>query len=264
MARSWLLLGIVAAVAGCASARHNGDIDASGGDDVIDAVITTGPDAPPDANNCASQPCDVATQCGCALDHSCDVDTSDLMGGACRPITSPGHETDTCTSLEECDRGYVCIGGATASSCKKYCTSNADCGSPRGQCVIDVSDGTTPIPGIPPVCSSNCDPASPTLTGCPATGWKCGIFNATHMGTDYNIADCAVAGAGVQGSVCTGSGNGNDALCAQNFLCTTVTGAAPYNCRRICTVGGGQCGGLTCLTFATPVIIGGTEYGVCN
>jgi hypothetical protein len=262
MARTWLALGMITALlAGCAAARNSEDIDAPGGDDVPDGPPGP-PDAPPDANMCPTQPCDILTQCGCSASQSCDVDTSDLMGGACRDVSSPGTETDTCASLEECDRGYVCIGSATNSSCKKYCETNADCGSPRGQCVIDITDGTNPIPGLPPVCSSNCDPVGSPAGFCPA-GWKCGVFVQTHNAVDYNIADCTPAGAGGQGASCQSGANGNDALCSTNHLCTTLNGTT-FNCREICTIGGGQCGGLTCLQFDPPLTIGGTEYGVCN
>jgi hypothetical protein len=261
MGRMWLALGFVA-VAACASAREDAIDGPIGDDDVVDAPPGP-PDAAPDANMCPNQPCDILTECGCGAAQACDVDTSDLMGGACRAVTFPGHEIDTCTTLDDCDSGYVCIGGGGNSSCKKYCATNADCSPPRGQCVIDITDGTNPIPGVPPVCSSNCDPAGSPAGFCP-TGWKCGLFTQTHLGTDFNIADCTVAGGGGQGGNCKVGATGDDSLCASNFLCTTIDAGTNFNCRRICTIGGGQCGGLTCLQFNPPFTLGGTEYGVCN
>jgi len=226
-------------------------------------------DAMVDANGCAVQPCTLAPQCGCPSNQSCDIDPTDLMGNVCRAINVPGTETSTCTSFSECDKGYVCIGNGTNNSCKKYCTSNADCGSPRGQCVIQIVDGNNAaIPGAV-VCSSNCDPAAAAGAYCPS-GWKCGIFSATYPypgGTTYNISDCTVAGAGTQGTVCTGTGNGDDSLCGPKTLCTTFD-STNYACNTICnrTTGGTECAalGLTCYGFTTPLTIGGTEYGVCG
>jgi hypothetical protein len=258
------VIAVATVLLGCAKA-NTGGVD--GGDDAdsppphIDA-------GPPDANNCAVQPCSILPQCGCespVSTRSCDVDISDLMGTACREITSPGRETSSCNGLESCDVGYVCLGGGGHSACKKYCSVDGDCGAPRGQCVIQITDGTTPIPGLPPVCSSNCDPTNTAAGGCP-TGWKCNLFTQTFMGSPRNIADCSFAGAGGQGASCTGAGGGDDTLCAPNHLCTTINGGTSYQCRRICnrTAGGPQCAGLTCLAFNPAFNLAGTEYGVCN
>ena len=48
--------------------------------------------------------------------------------------------------------------------------------------------------------------------------------------------------------------------------CTTYN--ALQRCRRVCnrTTGGSECAvqpGTTCVGFTTPLVIGGTEYGVC-
>src|SRR5262245_60248455 len=120
-------------------------------------------DAPstPDSNGCTQQPCDILPQCGCAAGSACDMDLNDLMGTACRPVSGMGHENAKCTTLADCDKGYGCLDdGGGLASCHKYCASNVDCAPPRGQCVIDVTNGTTsdPLPGIPPLCSSGCDP----------------------------------------------------------------------------------------------------------
>jgi hypothetical protein len=225
------------------------------------------PDAPPtpDApNGCATQPCDILAQCGCA-GAACDIDGSDNAGTACRAITTPGHETSTCTSPGRCDAGFVCLVGNNIGTCRKYCDADADCGTPRGKCVVDVNDGTgNPLAGIPTTCSSNCDPTNVALGGCPAT-MKCGLFTTTHLGVVQNIAQCSPATAtGTQGVNCRVGTAGDDTLCAPDFLCTTVT-AGTNNCRRICnkTLNTG-CGALTCIGFTTPLTLGGTEYGVCN
>lgn len=261
-----LVIGLAAVIA-CATATREGpgsDGNGNGDGGKKDGGYM-------DANNCATQPCDIPTQCGCGS-GACDIDGSDLMGTACRMVTTPGHETSACVGPADCDRGYVCLGGATDASCHKYCGSNGDCMGPRGQCLIDITTSSGAIPGIPPACSSSCDPANNAAGGCPST-LKCSIFTVTHAGSDHDISDCAGMGTGSQGA--TGSGtnckvgsNGDDTLCAANHLCTTVDANNTYfNCRRICTLNpaGGQCtGGRTCLGFSTALIIGGTTYGVCN
>jgi len=147
----WLLL--ITALAGCASA--GGDKPAVDSPPPVDT-----PPPPVDMfNGCATQPCDILTQCGCASTDSCDIDFADFAGTACRVINTPGREDATCDSSSKCDRGFACIGGSQAT-CRKYCSANADCGSPRGQCVVDITNQGQPIADIPSVCSSNCDPVT--------------------------------------------------------------------------------------------------------
>src|SRR5262245_12014505 len=182
-------------------------------------------------NGCATQPCDILTQCGCASTDSCDIDFSDFMGTACRVINTPGREDSACNSASKCDRGYACIGGSQAT-CRKYCAGDAECGSPRGQCVIDITNQGAPIADIPPVCSSNCDPVTGVAGACPAN-FKCVISTTNHKGTDRNIVVCAPAGNNGQGVSCQSGANGADTLCKANFLCSTVDGTN-FNCRHYC------------------------------
>ena len=218
-----------------------------------------------DANNCATQPCDIPSQCGCGS-GACDIDGSDLMGTACRAIATPGHDGDECNGPTDCDKDYVCLGGSGNASCHKYCGSTSDCTSPRGQCLIDISNGSMPIAGIPSACTSDCDPLNAGTAGC-ATGLRCSIFSTTHMGSAYNYADCEKVGAGTQGTNCKVGTNGDDTLCNTDFYCTTVNSGTNYNCRKFCTLtpAGGQCtGGLTCIGFSPTLTIVGVTYGVCN
>jgi hypothetical protein len=226
-------------------------------------------DAAPDSNNCAQQPCSILPQCGCSQTSACDVDLSDNAGTACRPVNVPGTETSTCNGPDKCDKTYVCLGGSTYATCKKYCTTDADCGTPRGRCAIDINSGGMPIPDIPTACSSNCNPL---LTGtppeCPAN-YKCGLYTATHGGSPVRITDCSPAGAGAQGANCKSGTLGNDSLCASGYLCTTIDAGASFNCRRICNRSLGQSGNPGCV--GTQQCIGfnpahtvDVEYGVCN
>ena len=253
----------LALVIACATASRGVDDGTTGGG---------GSDAPKkdaagqmDANNCATQPCDIPSQCGCGS-GACDINGSDLMGTACRMITTSGHAGDECNGPDDCDKGYVCLGGSGDASCHKYCGTTADCTSPRGQCIIDITDGTNPIAGVPPACTSNCDPLNAATAGC-STGLRCSVFSTTHAGSAYNYTDCEKVGGGTQGTNCKVGTNGDDTLCDTDFFCTTVNGGTNFNCRKFCTLNpaGGQCtGGLTCLAFNPVLTVVGVEYGVCN
>lgn len=214
-------------------------------------------DAPPDGNSCIQQPCDILTACGCP-GEACDVDPDDLNGTACRPITTPPPaEGGACGGTINCAAGAVCLGNP--GSCRNYCDDNSDCGQPRGQCLITVTDGTNPIPGIPKTCTSNCDPTNVALGGCLATQ-KCSLFILDVGGVDTNIVGCATAGAGVQGANCTTNAMADDAKCAKDHLC--VTQGANNTCKKACVVGT-ACAVGTCTAFTTAFIVGGTNYGFC-
>jgi hypothetical protein len=253
-----LSLLVAATLAACANAGGSAQTDAS--HDTGGAI-----DAAPDAFACSQMPCSILPQCGCSQTFACDVDTSDANGTACRPVTAPGTHTTECNSLDDCDKGFVCLGNAQYGSCKKYCTTDADCGTPRGKCVLDISSGGTPVPGIPAACSSNCDPTDTTGALCPST-YKCGLFNATHAGSPVKITDCSPAGAGTQGADCKQGTVGNDALCAKGFLCTTTDNNVTFKCRKVCkspAATSAACGGQQCIGFADPFTVGGDTYGVC-
>ena len=258
MGRPAMVLALaIALVAACA---HGGSSDRPAGDAPPDQGKAI--DASIDGNGCAMQPCTILPQCGCTGATACDVDVSDSVGTACRTVLTPGTETSTCTSLDKCDKGYVCLGSSAYATCKKYCQADADCGTPRGRCAIDISSGGTAIAGIPSACSSNCSPLSTSPAAeCPA-GFKCGLFTATHNNAPVPITDCSPAGAGTQGASC-GTTSGNDSLCAPGYLCTTV--GSGYQCRRVCnkTANTGCTGTQTCLGFQTPHTVD-IEYGVCN
>ena len=257
----------LATVIACATAAQQSTGDGSPGGDgkAIDAKAI-------DANTCSTLPCDIGSQCGCP-GSACDIDGSDQMGTACRAVVNPGTAGSACSGATDCAAGFVCLGASGNSSCHAYCSatgSAGQCGLPRGQCIIDITNGTTTIAGIPPACSSSCDPAA-NATGPCSPGLKCSVFAVSHNGSNVSISDCGKAGTGTQGAsgsgtVCTAAGTGDDTLCGPNTLCTTVNNA-DYYCRTICKFPfvAGECpGSKTCLQFSTPLVIGGTTYGVCN
>jgi hypothetical protein len=239
----------------------------------IDAAPTDGTmaiDAPIDANTCPTSPCDIYAQCGCTSPLVCDLDFTDLMGNSCRAVNMAGTETSTCYSGNPataqpsyCAGGYICLGSGTDAACEHYCDASSDCGQPRGQCVIQVTNGTTPIPNVQ-VCSSNCNPVNSAAGPCPPNATKCGFFtvnNALTGNQDRDIVDCTAAGTGTHGATCA-----NDSTCAADTLCSTYNTAT--RCRRVCnrTTGGNECAslsGTTCIGFNPALTIGGTEYGVC-
>jgi hypothetical protein len=257
MRRPWLMFVLVA-MSACATAGP-----ATPSDSNADTPPMGKQDAAIDANNCAQQPCTILPACGCGGANACDIDSTDLMGTACRAINMPGTETSTCTSPSQCNAGYVCLGGSGGAACKKYCSTTADCGSPRGQCVIHPSSNNMAITGIPAVCSSNCDPTATTVPECPST-WKCVLATTTDNNATVNIADCAPAGAGGQGAACVTGGNADDTLCNKGYACSTTTTDTAPKCRHICLkTTTNTCTTGTCSSFTPAFKINNVEYGIC-
>jgi hypothetical protein len=254
--RRLLAVCVLALVACAKGSGSNADAKADTGAP-IDMMI--------DGNGCAMQPCTILPQCGCNGGAvACDVDTADNMGTTCRSVNNPGRETSTCNAPDKCDKGFVCIGGASYATCKKFCAANADCGTPRGRCTYDITANNMPIQGVPSACSSNCNPLSLAAPAeCP-TGYKCTLFTATHNGMPAKIADCSPAGAGTQGANCKAGNLGNEAMCAQGYSCTSTDAGATYICRRVCNkTANTGCATGTCIAFNPPHTID-IEYGVCN
>ncbi len=248
-------------VGGCASASGSGQPDADPNVPDADPNVPDADPAAPDANQttCSTAPCDLIDQCGCTGGMpACDIDFTDLMGNACRPVTVPGDTNDTCTSVAQCAGGYVCVGGGT-KSCKEYCDADLDCGTPRGKCVIQLTSGApaVPIAGAI-VCSSNCDPIASSNADCP-TNWSCDLFTATFNTVEHDIVDCRLPGTSTQGQPC----NQTTQLCGPGLSCyNNGTGTV---CGEICRqpIVAGDCAAGTCGGFTPPFIIAGQEYGVC-
>lgn len=252
-------VAVLALVTLVACARGRGTTADSNDEPIVDVAAI-------DGNGCSVQPCSILPQCGCFANTTCDVNMLLQDGTTCRPINAMGTEASTCGGPNECDRGYVCLGGLTFRSCKKYCTDDADCGAPRGNCIYTISSTSGPIPDVPKVCSSNCDPTDPVAAGCPST-MKCTLGLGTENMVDTTIVDCTPAGTEVQGGNCTNGGGtgGLEARCAKGFQCTRF-GTNPFFCRKVCTEPGvmsAQCGGQLCNGFQPPLTMAGVTYGVC-
>jgi len=265
MTKTWLVAMPAAALllASCATAGNSDDDD--------DIVVP--PDADPSqpdgtpvgggidagGGTCPTSPCDLVQQCGCTSPQVCDLSLSMLGSTTCRGVTAPGMESSSCTALEDCAGGYVCVSG----SCSKYCGIDVDCGDIRRKCIVTLEAGGTPIPGAI-TCTSACNPADAAAGFCPA-GFSYHLSFTdpdmslpTESGDEVAFATCGAAGAVAQGSACTANTD-----CAQNHLCIN-TGTTV--CARMCTVApaGGECGiGTTCAGLIPTMLIGGIEYGAC-
>jgi hypothetical protein len=249
---------VLALCAACARGTANGSADATGGNDAQNDGATVR-DAPADANGCATQPCDIPTQCGCASDQACDLDPMMSSATKCRAVTMQGKQTNVCPADTDCAKGFVCVGDGTNDACEKYCQSNADCAPPRGQCVTQLVDSSSnPIPGAV-VCSSNCDPSAVNNAATCPTGWSCDLFSATFMGTAHDISDCRKAGVAMQGASCSAT-----LACAAGYSCVDP-GTGATVCGRICKPpsNNGCAIATTCTAFAQPLTIAGVQYGVC-
>jgi hypothetical protein len=260
----WLLVAGCAAADGAPPASDDDSVGPGQADAaIVDASIDVDsppepPDAArPDAASGSCSPCELVAQCGCATGQACD------LGGAngttaCRPVNADGNETSTCTDSTRCAAGYVCLGGTVGASCKRYCASDDQCAGGGGICVIEVTSGGTPIPGVK-VCSPSCDPF--TASGCPA-GWACGAFSDSQE--HRNFTWCDVPGTGTNNAACT-----DDGQCAAGYTCVNVGGAT--KCKKYCDKGDGNpgCAALqTCVGLVdaagAPLIVAGVTYGVCN
>ncbi len=265
--KSALLAFLALVVGACASATGSGQPDADPNRPDADPsrpdADPSQPDADPgapdaDTTPCATAPCDLVDQCGCsAATPACDIDFTDLMGNACRAVTVPGEADDTCASNPQCAAGYVCLGGSTGPrSCKEYCDADLDCGTPRGKCVVQLTNNSMPIAGAV-VCSSNCDPIPNTSAECPPN-FGCDLFSATFNTVEHDILDCRQPGTRTQGQSCSAS-----QICNAGLTCfNNGTGDV---CGEICRPGMvGDCTAGTCGGFSTAFIVAGQEYGVCQ
>jgi hypothetical protein len=254
------LVAAVALATACATANKAASDGANGrgSDASVEAPHGDAP-RPGDAAGamCATQPCSLVPQCGCGSGSACDINEQTGTGTACRAVATAGTESSTCAGPTNCAAGYVCIGDGTNDACEKYCASNSDCTGPRGQCVIQIVNGSGSAIAGAVVCSSDCDPTQVTNPLCP-TGWTCDLFEAPYNGSTYDIVSCRAAGTAAQGATCS-----TTIACAPGYSCVTVGGS--NECARICAPPSstGCPSGMTCDAFQTAFTVAGTQYGVC-
>ncbi|MFO0618433.1 MAG: hypothetical protein U0414_37915 [Polyangiaceae bacterium] len=203
--------------------------------------------------NCPEQPCKLTSpQCGCTADRQCSLDANNdrtciLEGSA--PVGA------SCGTGNQCVPGSMCLGPAVgALSCLEFCDMDNDCTGPGGICYFTLDDGSGgAVPGVK-LCTQNCDPTN--NSGC-AAGLGCQAVRDTM--TMQTFTFCPKAGTGGDGASCATNGFAD---CKPGFGCFTSNGSDV--CLQWCKVGGSCPNALTCYSLLDPLIIGSTEYGVCN
>ncbi|MEM9193767.1 MAG: hypothetical protein AAGF12_31620 [Myxococcota bacterium] len=208
---------------------------------------------------CPESPCRLApAQCGCPTGQGCFLNGS--LSRECR-VAGPQGAGESCATAA-CRAGFECIdiaaSGPSIPTCVRYCGNDIDC--PGGLC-FDLVDGMgAPLPGAR-VCTQPCNPAR--LSGC-APGANCDIFRES-TGAMRLFTDCrAPVGTTTQGLPCLDSSD-----CAAGHTCIDPDGAGirGNECLHYCEVGVSSVGCSifdTCFGFATPLVVNGTEYGVCD
>ncbi|MEZ4340411.1 MAG: hypothetical protein R3B82_27640 [Sandaracinaceae bacterium] len=207
--------------------------------------------------SCAESPCRlVGPQCGCPSGQGC------YLSGASRLCTTSGSTPigSTCSRAFSCAPGGICINvarsGTAANMCNRFCNSDSDCGG--GLCLYTLDDGAGgAVPGVT-ICSTPCNPE--TNSGCPS-GTACRVLQES-TGAMRLFADCsAPIGTGGQGAACAGAED-----CRAGFGCLGSPGQCLEWCSGIGFSGslGGCPTGLFCYGLTTPIVIGGTSYGVCD
>jgi cysteine-rich repeat protein len=201
----------------------------------------------PDGWECHDPVCDLAPQCGCGEGRKCT-----LVAGS-RSCAAAGFlsEGRTCASDMECAEALMCSGARNSSEslCYRFCGDDTDCVGAGSRCVVGVSTGGAPIPGVT-LCSLHCDPSN--TFACPlGTGCKIWSYEGEYL------TDCGgPVGLGHVGRDCS-----SDADCAPGYFC------APGfpTCLQYCTLPEGYCeGGYPCTEFDPPVRIGTQRIGYCG
>ena len=75
------------------------------------------------------------------------------------------------------------------------------------------------------------------------------------------FTDCsAPVGSGLQYDPCIDASD-----CSRGYACVPSSFGVGNECLQFCRVGGSDCFlGETCYGFTTPLIVGSTQYGVCD
>jgi hypothetical protein len=169
----------------------------------------------------------------------------DMGAPACHPAGTAAAGA-SCTNLNDCDAGMVCL---STNTCERLCCSVSDCNP--GEMCNPLGDGSgMPLPNGVGFCHR---PTSCTVvpqSGCMAT--EACIVSAMDGSTD-----CINAGPTAEGGSCDSS------ACMAGLGCFTMGSGTPGMCYRFCrtAMGNADCtgSGATCM----GVSILGTMYGLC-
>lgn len=213
-------------------------------------------------SGCVESPCRlVSPQCGCPSGQGCYLD-----GSLARVCATAGAAAEgaTCTGITSCAPGLLCtdISATTTPTnvCLRFCATDSDCPGAGSLCVIDLRDGSGGTVSGARLCTRSCDPVA--QTGC-VSGAACSI-GQEPSGAMRLLTHCfAPTGSGSQGASCVDDGD-----CRAGFACIDPDGGGflRSECMHWCNVatGAGCSGGTVCYGFVTPLLIGSTEYGVCD
>ena len=255
-ARAWLFL--VATFTACQwndgrSPSRESAVDAPHGSPADAHAVVPDGASPVDAPDTTT--CTLVPQTGCdAATPACDLTAANDGTVACRTVTLPGGSGDHCPHDTDCQIGYTCVHDGVAADeprCMPFCAHDADCAGVGSRCAIGLVDDHGNALSLD-VCSTSC--ALIEQTGCPS-GMGCLDFE--DPAGDYT--DCAYMGTQANGTICTSPTD-----CHPGATC--VTSGATSKCEAYCVVGAanGCTGTKTCNGFATPLVIGGVEYGSCH
>lgn len=190
--------------------------------------------------------CDLRSTTGCPMDASGNRQGCYPQSGS--PMCAPaGTALDgaTCTALNDCDAGLVCLGSGT---CARVCCSAADCNT--GELCNPLGDGTThmPLPNGVGYCHR---PAG--CTPIPAAGCTAGNTCTTTMAD--GTTDCVPTGATPEGGDCS------SVNCAEGLGCFTSGTSTAGVCYRFCRR---AMGNADCMPAHPTCGAGlGTTYGLC-
>ncbi len=209
------------------------------------------------SSTCGESPCRlISPQCGCGAGQAC------YLSGTTRGCAAAGTTAEgaSCSGVADCSPGLTCLNvarsGTSVSQCGRFCATDSDC-TGAGLCIHTLSDGAGGTVSGVMLCSVDCDPIS--QAGC-VSGSACQIYQES-MGAMRFFTDCvAPVGAGGQGASCSA-----DTDCRAGFACA----GSPSVCQRWCdapgmAAAGGCASSEACYGFSTPLVVGGTEYGVCD
>lgn len=238
-------------------------VDAHVGNDAATLVDTgggTGNDANVDA---ASMTPDTGHSGACTYGGGCDLldPTACPMMGTTRqacypqmgaPACAPAGSAiagASCTNLNDCDAGFVCL---STNTCSQLCCAASDCTNP-GETCSPLGDGMgMALPNGVGFCyrPPTCTPVP--NSGCPMTTQQCVVISSDGS------TDCQATGTGAEGATCGGT---------SGVSCVAGTGcygpaSGPDVCSRLCRIamGNADCTG----TATTCSNVGlGTTYGLC-
>ncbi len=224
------LCGTVAAcgTSGDRGPKSDGGNGTGGGGGLPGVILDGGgtiPSPPDGASLCPKGACNYQTQSVCSASQSCRPDPATGTQPSCQQPIGAGKSGDSCTSWNDCARGYLCAGG----ECHQLCCGGDWSACPSGESCTrrllvqvngkDVDSGAYLCFPV-----NNCDVLDPT--SCQSEpGRTCQIVDPTG-----NVA-CAPAGQAGAGDPCS-----ETVHCTAGFSCVAKA------CRRLCkaVAGGGE------------------------